>query len=313
MERTVHIVTSSPQLIRSIEDLQKKVRKALKKSQQELTTQATEEKPAETATLGYVATMGALHNGHATLIRRAREQNSVVVVSVFVNPLQFGPNEDFDRYPRTLEADVQLAAEAGADFVFAPEREEMFPQGDTLITVSSGELGTLFEGKTRPGHFDGALTIVNKFFNILKPAAGKYPFNAYFGQKDAQQLSLIRRMVQDFNQPVTVKTVSIVRENNGLALSSRNRYLSEEERESALVLSRTLALLREKEITGRITEADLEAAREKINSTVGVKLDYLAVVDPQTFKTPTEDSTQVLALVAAYVGETRLIDNMELH
>lgn len=306
-------MTSSPQIVRSIEDLQKKVRKALKKAQQELTAQATEGAPAASSTLGFVATMGALHEGHATLIRRAREQNDVVVVSVFVNPLQFGPDEDFDKYPRTLEQDAELAASAGVDFIFAPDVEEMYPANGPLITVSSGNLGNLFEGKTRPGHFDGALTVVNKFFNILKPAAGRHTINAYFGQKDAQQLSLVRRMIQDFNHNVVLKPVAIVREDNGLALSSRNRYLSESERESALVLSRTLALLRERVVRGQITSEDLETARQKINETDGVRLDYLEVVDPSNFEAPTQDSQQILALVAAYVGETRLIDNMELH
>lgn len=306
-------MTDSPYIVRTIDELQKRVRKALKKTQQELNAQATEESPARQSSLGFVPTMGALHDGHATLIRRAREQNEVVLVSVFVNPLQFGPNEDFDRYPRQLENDVALATEAGADIVFTPAVEEMYPAGAPLITVSSGKLGTMFEGKTRPGHFDGALTVVNKFFNILTAVQGKHSIYAYFGQKDAQQLSLIQRMVHDFNHSVIIKPVSIVREDNGLALSSRNQYLSSEERENALVLSRTLALLREKEITGRISESDLDMAREKINSTPGIRLDYLEVVDPMTFETPTENSQQVLALVAAYVGETRLIDNMELH
>lgn len=306
-------MTDSPQLIHTIEDLQKQVRKALEKAQEELATQATEENPAEQATIGFVATMGALHEGHTTLIRRAREQNDIVLVSVFVNPLQFGPNEDFERYPRSLEEDVTLAGEAGADMVFAPTVEEMYPGGNPLVTVSTGKLGSMFEGKTRPGHFDGALTVVNKLFNILIAAKGKHTLNAYFGQKDAQQVSLVRRMIHDFNHAVVLKPVAIVREDNGLALSSRNQYLSEEERESALVLSRTLAILREETLTGQIMATDIESAREKINSTEGIRLDYLEVVDPMTFEAPTKESQRALALVAAYVGETRLIDNMELH
>ncbi|MDO4898299.1 MAG: pantoate--beta-alanine ligase [Rothia sp. (in: high G+C Gram-positive bacteria)] len=264
-------------------------------------------------TVGYVATMGALHQGHATLIRRAREQNDVVVLSIFVNPLQFGPNEDFDQYPRTLEADAALAAEAGVDVIFAPTAEEMYPGGNPRITVSSGKLGDLFEGKTRPGHFDGALTVVNKFFNILKPLVGAATLNAYFGQKDAQQLALIQRMVADFNHDVTIKPVPIVRADDGLALSSRNQYLSEQEREAALVLSRTLALLREKQITGVLTDTAIDEAREAINSTEGVRLDYLEVIDPTTFEAPQTGDARRLALVAAYVGSTRLIDNMDIN
>lgn len=264
-------------------------------------------------TVGYVATMGALHEGHATLIRRAREQNDVVVLSIFVNPLQFGPGEDFDTYPRALEADTALAAEAGVDLIFAPTVEEMYPGGNPRITVSSGELGTLFEGSTRPGHFDGALTVVNKFFNILGALTKGYTLNAYFGQKDAQQLALIQRMVADFNHDVVIKPVPIVRADDGLALSSRNQYLSAQEREAALVLSRTLAHLREKYITGVLTENTIDEARETINGTSGVRLDYLEVIDPATFLPPVSEQARVLALVAAYVGSTRLIDNMEIN
>ncbi|WP_237201890.1 pantoate--beta-alanine ligase [Rothia nasimurium] len=264
-------------------------------------------------TVGFVPTMGALHEGHATLIRRAREQNDIVVLSIFVNPLQFGPNEDYDRYPRTLEADAALATEAGVDVIFAPSVEEMYPGGDPKITAVSGELGTLFEGKTRPGHFDGVLTVVNKFFNILKPLVGGATLNAYFGQKDAQQLALIQRMVKDFNHEVTIKPVPVVRADDGLALSSRNQYLSADEREAALVLSRTLATLREKYITGSFTPDDVQAAREAIDGTDGVRLDYLEVVDTDTFEAPQSEQARVLALVAAYVGSTRLIDNMEIN
>lgn len=283
-----------------------------------LTTASRRKEAGETAadkhlSVGYVATMGALHDGHATLIRRAREQNDVVVLSIFVNPLQFGPNEDYDRYPRTLEADAALAAEAGVDVIFAPTVEDMYPGGDPKITVVSGKLGTLFEGKTRPGHFDGVLTVVNKFFNILKPLVGEANLNAYFGQKDAQQLALIQRMVKDFNHQVTIKPVPVVRADDGLALSSRNQYLSAEEREAALVLSRTLATLREKYITGSFTAEDIAQARATIDSTDGVRLDYLEVVDTDTFEAPQNEQARVLALVAAYVGSTRLIDNMEIN
>lgn len=303
-------MTSQTPIAHTITDLGNEMLLALTTASRRKEAGATADKHLN---VGYVATMGALHDGHATLIRRAREQNDVVVLSIFVNPLQFGPNEDYDRYPRTLEADAALAAEAGVDVIFAPTVEDMYPGGDPKITVVSGKLGTLFEGKTRPGHFDGVLTVVNKFFNILKPLAGEANLNAYFGQKDAQQLALIQRMVKDFNHQVTIKPVPVVRADDGLALSSRNQYLSAEEREAALVLSRTLATLREKYITGSFTAEDIAQARATIDSTDGVRLDYLEVVDTDTFEAPQNEQARVLALVAAYVGSTRLIDNMEIN
>lgn len=299
-------------IIRTTEEFQTAVAHALANAQREFDAAATEEEPAAQARLGFIPTMGALHDGHATLMRRAREQNAVVVASIFVNPLQFGPDEDYEKYPRTLEADAVLAGKAGVDIIFAPSVEEMYPGGAPLITVSSGELGNLFEGKTRPGHFDGALTVVNKFFNILEGCVGDHEIFAYFGQKDAQQLSLMQRMVRDFNHPVTIKPVAIVREDNGLALSSRNQYLSDADKDAALVLSRTLALLREQSLARGFENLDLKSARDYINGQEGVCLDYLEVVDPENFVAPTEESKRALALVAAYVGETRLIDNMEL-
>ncbi|WP_328620648.1 pantoate--beta-alanine ligase [Streptomyces sp. NBC_00354] len=184
-----------------------------------------------------VMTMGALHEGHATLIRTAREQagpQGQVVVTVFVNPLQFGANEDLDRYPRTLDADLEIAREAGADAVFAPAVDEVYPGGDPQVRVSAGPMGECLEGATRPGHFDGMLTVVAKLLHLTRPDL------ALFGQKDAQQLALIRRMVTDLNFPVEVVGVPTVREGDGLALSSRNRYLSAQERRTALALSRAL-------------------------------------------------------------------------
>ncbi|MCB5180027.1 pantoate--beta-alanine ligase [Streptomyces antimicrobicus] len=184
-----------------------------------------------------VMTMGALHEGHATLIRTARERAGAtgqVVVTVFVNPLQFGPNEDLDRYPRTLQADLVLAERAGADAVFAPSVEEVYPGGDPQVRVTAGPMGERLEGATRPGHFDGMLTVVAKLLHLTRPDV------AFFGQKDAQQLALIRRMVTDLNFPVEVVGVPTVREADGLALSSRNRYLSDAERRTALALSRAL-------------------------------------------------------------------------
>ncbi|WP_237187758.1 pantoate--beta-alanine ligase [Rothia nasimurium] len=306
-------MTSQTPIAHTITDLGNELLLATTTAKRRLEASSKTSDGPKAISVGFVPTMGALHEGHATLIRRAREQNDVVVLSIFVNPLQFGPNEDYDRYPRTLEADAALASEAGVDVIFAPEVEEMYPGGTPKITAVSGELGTLFEGKTRPGHFDGVLTVVNKFFNILKPLIGGATLNAYFGQKDAQQLALIQRMVKDFNHDLVIKPVPVVRADDGLALSSRNQYLSADEREAALVLSRTLATLREKYITGSFSADDVQAAREAIDGTDGVKLDYLEVVDTDTFATPTDESARVLALVAAYVGNTRLIDNMDIN
>ena len=240
--------TSMPRVVTTIADFRTAITESLAAAQEELDpgsppgggAERHRSSVQERIPWATCPPMGALHDGHATLLRRAAEQNDVVVASIFVNPLQFGPGEDYEAYPRTLEADAALAGAAGVDIIFAPEVEEMYPDGDPLIRISSGELGTKFEGATRPGHFDGVLAVVNKFFNIIRPAAGNHPVNAYFGQKDAQQYILIQRMVRDFNHDVTMRPVAIVREDNGLALSSRNGYLSDEERESALVLSRTL-------------------------------------------------------------------------
>ncbi|WP_030013707.1 MULTISPECIES: pantoate--beta-alanine ligase [Micrococcales] len=264
------------------------------------------------ATMGLVPTMGALHDGHATLIRRAREQNDVVAVSLFVNPLQFGPDEDYDKYPRTEEKDLQLLREYGVDIAFAPSLEAMYPGGEPLVRVSSGELGTMFEGAARPGHFDGVLTVVNKLFNVVVSAAGTHRARAYFGQKDAQQVALVQRMVADFNIPITVCPVAIVRDDDGLALSSRNAYLSPEERRAALVLSRTLALLREEGLSRGYAGIDVDAARERISERDGVELEYLEIVDPLTFAAPTEGSERATALAAIRVGGTRLLDNMDV-
>jgi pantoate--beta-alanine ligase len=255
------------------------------------------------ASLGLVPTMGALHEGHAHLVRLAREENAVVAASVFVNPLQFGPDEDLERYPRTLEADLELLARCGTDLVFAPTMEEMYPDGEPLVRVTSGPLGTVLDGASRPGHFDGALTVVNKLLNITAPP-GPGPFRAYFGEKDAQQLLLVRRMVADFDLPVTVRPVPIVRDADGLALSSRNRYLDAAQRRAALVLPATLRAL-------AAGELDLDAARGRIDAEDHVRLDYLVVVDPRTLA-PVAPAPGTLALVAAHVGRTRLIDNLAL-
>ncbi|MFJ3922868.1 pantoate--beta-alanine ligase [Streptomyces sp. NPDC090022] len=201
------------------------------------TAEALHKLPRSGGPRAVVMTMGALHEGHATLVRTARERagaDGQVVVTVFVNPLQFGADEDLDRYPRTLDADLALAEAAGADVVFAPSVDEVYPGGEPQVRVSAGPMGTRLEGATRPGHFDGMLTVVAKLLHLTRPDV------AFFGQKDAQQLALIRRMVTDLNFPVEIAGVATVREDDGLALSSRNRYLSDGERRTALALSRAL-------------------------------------------------------------------------
>ena len=238
-----------------------------------------------------VMTMGALHEGHAALVRAAREHADSVVVTVFVNPLQFGAGEDLDRYPRTLEDDLELCLREGASLVFTPTPDVVYPDGDPVVRVSAGSLGEGFEGASRPGHFDGVLTVVCKLLHLVRPDV------ALFGQKDAQQLAAIRRMVRDLDAPVEVVAVPTVREPDGLALSSRNRYLSDDERARALVLSRALAT------------RDADAGRATVAAEPGVELDYLERVDSTTFTTAPDGD---LLVVAARVGTTRLIDNLIL-
>jgi pantoate--beta-alanine ligase len=255
-----------------------------------------------------VMTMGALHDGHAALVRAAREHAGpagTVVVTVFVNPLQFGPHEDLDRYPRTLDADLEVCARNGADAVFAPSAEEVYPGGEPQVRLSAGPMGERYEGASRPGHFDGMLTVVAKLLHLTAPDA------AFYGEKDAQQLALIRRMVRDLNFPVEIVGVPTVREADGLALSSRNRYLSPEERNRALALSRAL-------FAGRDAVADgPKAVREAASAVLDaapVALDYVALVDPSGF-TGIEDEAyrgEAVLAVAARVGATRLIDNVRL-
>lgn len=240
-----------------------------------------------TGRVAVVMTMGALHDGHVELIRRARAEADSVVVTVFLNPLQFAAGEDLARYPRRLEADAALSERAGADLLFAPLPAEVYRE-EPLVRVSAGPLGDVLEGASRPGHFDGVLTVVLKLMHLVRPDV------AYFGQKDAQQLASIRRMVFDLDVPVEVVAVPTVREPEGLALSSRNGYLTPEQRASALVLSRALA-------TG-----DVAAGRKVIDTEPDVELDYLERVDSTTFELRPDGD---LLVVAARVGTTRLIDN----
>jgi len=248
-----------------------------------------------------VMTMGALHEGHRQLMREARERADYVIVTVFVNPLQFGPNEDFDKYPRTLAADVEACTAERVDLVFAPDRDEMYPGGTPSVTLAAGPMGEILEGASRPGHFSGMLTVVAKLLQLTRADV------AFFGEKDYQQLALIKRMVTDLEMGVEIVGVPTVREADGLALSSRNRYLSAEQRQAALALSQALhegALQND----GRRV---VEAATKILQDEPGVQVDYLALTDPLLGPAPAAGPARLL--VAAKVGATRLIDNVPLH
>ena len=251
-----------------------------------------------------VMTMGALHDGHRALVRLARAAADGVIVTIFVNPLQFGPNEDLAKYPRTFDADAAMCEAEGVDVVFAPTPEVVYPEGDALVRVSAGRLGTVLEGRTRPGHFDGVLTVVAKLLHLTRPDV------AFFGQKDAQQLALIRRMVTDLDFDVEVVGVPTVREPDGLALSSRNAYLSADERDAALALSRALRAGRS--VAAQGPEAVTNAAQAVLDAEPRLRIDYLALVDPDTLEPLDRSSDAALLAVAAWSGSTRLIDNVTI-
>ena len=248
-------------------------------------------------------TMGALHEGHATLIHRARETHRHVVVTIFLNPLQFGPKEDLSRYPRTFDADLAICTAAGVDLVFAPTPDVVYPDGDPGVRISAGPLGDVLEGQARPGHFDGMLTVVSKLMHLTRCSA------AYFGQKDAQQLLLIRRMCRDLDFPVQVVAVPTVREPDGLAMSSRNTYLTESDRETALCLSAALRAGAAAASEG--PSAVRRAARAVLVSEPLALVDYLVLVHPDTLEdVPEWYRGEALLAVAGRVGTTRLIDNL---
>ena len=256
--------------------------------------------------VGLVPTMGYLHAGHMALVERARRENDVVVVSIFVNPTQFGPNEDYGRYPRDLGRDLAMLREAGVDFVFTPEPSEMYPEGFCSFVSVEG-LSEKLEGAFRPGHFRGVATVVAKLFNIV-PAQ-----RAYFGQKDAQQVVVIRRMARDLNFPHEIVTVPTVREPDGLALSSRNVYLNPEQRRSALVLSRALFAARELYERGERDAREIRSAmRAMLDAEPGVTTDYVTVSDPESLEELERIEGPALVALAARVGDTRLIDNIVL-
>lgn len=255
-------------------------------------------------TVGLVPTMGALHEGHLSLVRLARERDEVVVVSIFVNPLQFGPHEDFDAYPRDIERDVGLLEAEGVDVVFLPAVDQMYPNGAST-TISVGALGEVLEGRDRPGHFDGVCTIVSKLFNLVQPD------HAFFGHKDAQQVAVLRRMVSDLDFPVGLVVGPTVRESDGLALSSRNAHLSPEDRRRAVSLWHALQEGRDRLQSHHDIEVVEKTMWDALASTDGVEPSYARVVDPCNFEA-SEGGGRLLLLVAARVGGVRLIDNLSV-
>lgn len=255
--------------------------------------------------IGLVPTMGYLHEGHLSLVNMSRQNNDYTVMSIFVNPTQFGPNEDFDRYPRDLERDLKLAEAAGVDVVFAPSVKEMYPDGyKTYVNVEG--ITEVLCGKSRPGHFRGVTTIVTKLFNIVEP------HRAYFGQKDAQQVAVIKKMVKDLNMNVEIITCPIVREEDGLAMSSRNVYLSPEERKSAVILSKSL--MEAEELIKKEGETDAKKIRkyiiDRIQTEKNAVIDYVEVVNADTLENVDEIKGRVLVALAVKFGSTRLIDNV---
>ncbi|MGC4890152.1 pantoate--beta-alanine ligase [Micromonospora sp. DT227] len=254
--------------------------------------------------VGVVMTMGALHAGHETLLRAARERADHVLVTIFVNPLQFGPNEDFDRYPRTLDADLEICRRAGVDLVFAPTVNEMYPEGQPTVRLDPGPLGADLEGLSRPGFFHGVLTVVLKLLQLTRPDL------AFFGEKDYQQLTLVRRMVHDLDVPTEIVGVPTVREPDGLALSSRNRYLSAAERRAALSLSAALRAGAAAAERGDDAGAVLAAAHRAFDAPEA-RLDYLVLTDTDLEPGPVSGAARLL--IAAWVGATRLIDNTAIH
>ena len=260
---------------------------------------------AKGKSISFVPTMGALHEGHLTLIDEAKRVADSVVMSVFVNPLQFGPSEDFDRYPRTLDDDAKLASKRGVDFLFTPTREDMYPEHAPVVIVHPGSVGKEWEGAVRPRHFEGVLTVVAKLFHIIMPDV------AVFGQKDLQQAAAVKAMVRDLNFPVGILVAPTVREDDGLAMSSRNRYLSPKDRELGLILSKALFAMRDAFGRGERRASALEAIGWRMLERVaGLTPRYLAAVNADTFQRVNNVRHGDAAVGAVRVGETRLIDNI---
>lgn len=275
-------------VIRSVKSLQRLIQKAKARSQR----------------IGFVPTMGALHDGHASLMRRCRQDNPLAVVSIFVNPKQFGPKEDFRKYPRMEEADRILAKKAGVDILFCPSENEMYPD-DHLTYIDVEKITKPLCGRSRPGHFRGVATVVGKLLNMVMPDV------LYLGQKDAQQALIIKRMIHDLNFPVQVKVCPIVRDADGLALSSRNRYLTEKQRREAVILYQSL-----REAKKRILEGERRAVkitgmiRSRVTRNISGRIDYVECVDAETLESLTRAGGKVMIALAVHFGKTRLIDNM---
>ena len=258
----------------------------------------------EGQSIGFVPTMGALHDGHLTMMRQSSAENDISIISVFVNPLQFGPNEDYEAYPRQIEQDTQAASSAGVDYVFAPSVDEMYP--NTLgITLKVGRMAEVLEGAQRPGHFEGVVTVVNKLFNIIQPD------RAYFGKKDAQQLAIVEKMVQDFNHPIEIRGIDIVREDDGLAKSSRNVYLTEHERQEAVHLSKSLALAKEMYDDGERQSAHIiKAVTDYLHNHTSGEVQEVAVFSYPELEEQEVINGQIFISLAVKFSKARLIDNI---
>ena len=270
------------------------------KEMQKLTSQFKREGQS----IGFVPTMGALHDGHLTMMRQSSAENDISIISVFVNPLQFGPNEDYEAYPRQIAQDTQAASSAGVDYVFAPSVDEMYP--NTLgITLKVGRMAEVLEGAQRPGHFEGVVTVVNKLFNIIQPD------RAYFGKKDAQQLAIVEKMVQDFNHPIEIRGIDIVREDDGLAKSSRNVYLTEHERQEAVHLSKSLALAKEMYDDGERQSAHIiKAITDYLHNHTSGEVQEVAVYSYPELEEQEVINGQIFISLAVKFSKARLIDNI---
>ena len=259
---------------------------------------------AQNKSVGLVPTMGALHTGHLSLVQAARAQCDAIVATIFVNPTQFGPNEDFSKYPRTFEADCELLRAENVDILFAPEAAEIYPEGATTFVSVEG-IENRLDGETRPGHFRGVATVVAKLFHIAAPS------KAFFGQKDAAQVAILRRMVRDLHFDLEIVVCPIVREPDGLAMSSRNRYLNEDQRQSATVLYRTLTAMQERIEEGEVASSELiDAGLSVLAEEPDAQLEYLRVVDPDTLEDLPDVESGALLAAAARFGSARLIDNV---
>ena len=253
--------------------------------------------------IGLVPTMGYLHEGHLTLAANARSENELVIMSIFVNPTQFGPNEDFESYPRDLPRDTELAKSVGVDYIFAPSVEEMYPHNGG-ISIRAGRQAHILCGASRPGHFDGVLQVVAKLFNLVQPD------RAYFGQKDAQQVAIIQTMVRDYNFPVTIRVVPVVREEDGLAKSSRNVYLSAEERSQAPAIQQGLQMAKRELLESGSVESAIALAKKIIHDNTDGHVDYLMILSYPDLQEVDDRTEQIVVAAAVQIGKTRLIDNL---